>query len=277
MRVVGFVGPSGTGKSFRAMNVARKNKLQYVIDDGLLICDNRIVAGHSAKKEHSKLEAVIAALFLREPRAEEMKEAIEKNSPESILILGTSEKMVHRIAENLGLPKVESFINITDVASEKEILQASESRNQEGKHVIPVPTFEIRQDFSGYFVEALRTLGITKRNTEKSIVRPTFSYLGDYNISKKVLVDISKYEAGRVRGVGEVSSCIVINMRDGIEIYIELSMKYGINITKCSDKVIKSVANAIENYTNINVRKVNVNVKKLIVEKDWIPKFSLNK
>ena len=46
--------------------------------DGLLICDNRIIAGHSAKKEHSKLEAVIAALFLREPRAEEMKEAIKQ-------------------------------------------------------------------------------------------------------------------------------------------------------------------------------------------------------
>ena len=35
--VIAFIGPSGTGKSSRAIAVARQNHIQYMIDDGLLI------------------------------------------------------------------------------------------------------------------------------------------------------------------------------------------------------------------------------------------------
>ena len=41
MRVLAFVGPSGTGKSYRAQLVARENNIHYIIDDGLLINENR--------------------------------------------------------------------------------------------------------------------------------------------------------------------------------------------------------------------------------------------
>ena len=34
--VIAFVGPSGTGKSTRAIKVARDNNIHYIIDDGLL-------------------------------------------------------------------------------------------------------------------------------------------------------------------------------------------------------------------------------------------------
>lgn len=33
MKVYAFVGPSGTGKSYRAQYVAGKNKIKYIIDD----------------------------------------------------------------------------------------------------------------------------------------------------------------------------------------------------------------------------------------------------
>ncbi|MCR5340631.1 MAG: hypothetical protein K6E60_04715, partial [Saccharofermentans sp.] len=46
--VIAFVGPSGTGKSTRAIKVARDNNIHYIIDDGLLINGSRIVAGTSA-------------------------------------------------------------------------------------------------------------------------------------------------------------------------------------------------------------------------------------
>ena len=45
MRVFAFVGPSGTGKSYRAQMVAGENKISYIIDDGLLINENEVVAG----------------------------------------------------------------------------------------------------------------------------------------------------------------------------------------------------------------------------------------
>ena len=58
-------------------------------------------------------------------------------------------------------------------------------RTVEGKHVIPVPTFEIKKEFSGYFLHPLRRFQknldseITTAEADKSIVRPTFSYMGD--------------------------------------------------------------------------------------------------
>ena len=57
-RVYAFVGPSGTGKSYRAQLVANENNIHYIIDDGLLIHDNDIVAGNSAKKAPTKIETV---------------------------------------------------------------------------------------------------------------------------------------------------------------------------------------------------------------------------
>ena len=40
IRVYAFVGPSGTGKSYRAQMVAGENNIKYIIDDGLLVNDN---------------------------------------------------------------------------------------------------------------------------------------------------------------------------------------------------------------------------------------------
>ena len=36
MKVIAFVGPSGTGKSYRALTVASMNGADAIIDDGLL-------------------------------------------------------------------------------------------------------------------------------------------------------------------------------------------------------------------------------------------------
>ena len=62
--VYAFVGPSGTGKSYRAQMVANSKGIEYIIDDGLLILGNEVVAGSSAKKAPTKIETVKNALFL---------------------------------------------------------------------------------------------------------------------------------------------------------------------------------------------------------------------
>ena len=49
--VFALVGESGTGKSFRAKLLAEKYGIEAMIDDGLLIKDDKILAGKSAKHE----------------------------------------------------------------------------------------------------------------------------------------------------------------------------------------------------------------------------------
>ena len=67
-RVYAFVGPSGTGKSYRAQMVANENNIHYIIDDGLLVKDNDVVAGNSAKKAPTKIETVKKSNFHRQKR-----------------------------------------------------------------------------------------------------------------------------------------------------------------------------------------------------------------
>ena len=49
VEVVAFIGPTGTGKSHRASKVAHDCGADVIIDDGLLIKYNKIIAGTSAK------------------------------------------------------------------------------------------------------------------------------------------------------------------------------------------------------------------------------------
>ena len=143
IKIYAFVGPSGTGKSYRAQMVAGENNISYIIDDGLLIKENNVIAGSSAKKAPTKIETVKKAVFVNEKDKQEMKQAIKKYKPDAILILGTSDGMIEKITDNLGLPRPQKTIYIYEVATETEMQTAKNIRTTEGKHVIPVPTFEI--------------------------------------------------------------------------------------------------------------------------------------
>ena len=78
MRIVAFVGPSGTGKSHRAQMVAREKNIDYIIDDAILVSQNKVVAGTSAKKASTKIESVKRALFSMPGQVDEVRKAIEE-------------------------------------------------------------------------------------------------------------------------------------------------------------------------------------------------------
>lgn len=58
MKVFAFVGPSGSGKSYRATWVANEAGMECIIDDGLLIRGNELLSGYSAKKEPTKIGSI---------------------------------------------------------------------------------------------------------------------------------------------------------------------------------------------------------------------------
>lgn len=266
-KVYAFVGPSGTGKSYRAQMVASENNIQYIIDDGLLVNNNDVVAGSSAKKASTKIETVKKALFIEENQRKEMLKALKKLKPESILILGTSDEMVKKIAKNLELPKIEKIIYITDVASEEEIEDARRVRVTEGKHVIPVPTFEIKKDFSGYILDPLQIFKTRQNDTpymsEKSIIRPTFSYMGNYTISDSVFREIIEYLAKKNSAITNVLKVRVNKSDLGPTIYVEVEVKFGINILNELKKFKEKCAKEIERQTSMNIRDMKILAKKI--------------
>lgn len=267
MKIIGFVGISGSGKSFRALEIAAEHGMKYIIDDGLLISESRVIAGRSAKKEATKLASVRCALFFDKDLAKEVQRAIEEENPPGILVLGTSKEMIEKITKTLNLPAAEKYIEISDIATDEEIEKARNVRREQGKHVIPVPTFEIKKDFSGYWMDALKKITKGSKSeapTEKSVVRPTFSYMGSFEISNAVLVQICTHEAKLAENVSKVMSCSVYQEEDGVSIKIGIAAVYGVPLQQLGRNVIKRIHKAIEGNTAINVSNVAVKIKTLV-------------
>ena len=280
IKTYGFIGPSGTGKSYRAQMVAGEKGINYIIDDGLLIKGNEVIAGVSAKKAPTKIETVKNALFINDERREEMQKVIKKQKVDKILILGTSDGMVDKIASNLGLPPISERIYINEVATEEEMETARRIRITQGKHVIPVPTFEIKKDFSGYLLDPLQIFKSKGKDeapyiSEKSIIRPTFSYLGKFTISDSVFKDIIINVATKVKGVHKIMRIrIDKTAKDvgGVLVYMEVSVKFGTNIVETLNRLKKDARREIENLTAMYVANVEIVAKHIYIPDDMLKK-----
>ncbi|OPZ94269.1 MAG: hypothetical protein BWY74_00703 [Firmicutes bacterium ADurb.Bin419] len=271
MRVVAFIGPSGTGKSHRSVWVAREREIECIIDDGILIRGAQIIAGTSAKKEKTKIASIKRALFTDDVHANEMKRAFKNYSIDSVLILGTSDGMVEAIAKRLELPEISEKIYIHEVATEFEIKQALSTRREQGKHVIPVPTFEIKKDFSGYFLDPLQVFrrkgkGSFQLIGEKSVVRPTFSYMGNYTISDYTIYQIVEHVTSNIEGVNKISRFRAENHVDGIYIEMDLVLVYGCLIRPLLKDVQAKVAEEVEKLTALNIKRLDITAKSLVVD-----------
>ena len=275
MDTFALVGSSGTGKSHRALIVAHEHNVDTIIDDGLLIKDSKIVAGHSAKKEPSKIRAVKRAIFMEPDHAAEVKEAIARVKPERILILGTSENMVEKIVDVLNLPPISKIVRIEDIATKTEIAKARESRLREGKHIIPVPTIELKPHFSGYLIDPLDIFFKKPRSRqrrklgEKSIVRPTFSYYGKLLISDAAIASLVDYVATSDISITKAGQITIKNSHDrekGISISLDVTIKYGQSIWNVVHDAQVRVKQVVEHMTGMAVKEVNIAVKRLSIE-----------
>ncbi len=263
MRVFAFVGKSGTGKSYKAFLVARDKGIDFIVDDGLLIGRTSILAGKSAKKESTKMASVKTAIISDAIHREEIKDALIENEVEKILIIGTSVKMTDQIRQALGLPEIESVTYITDVSTEAEIQLAKNSRNNEGKHVIPVPHMEVKKAFSGYFLDALKIFRRKGKNTdiiEKTIIRPTYSYIGKYDISKPALNQICEMTLKNIKDIARINKIKVDESGDGLKAVIEVVIFMNHRIDVLALRIQKESAEALTHMTGRNVYNVELHI-----------------
>lgn len=269
MQVYVLVGSSGTGKSFRAINVAKKRDIEYIIDDGLLIKGNKVLGGSSAKREKTKMAAIKRALFLDDNHKKSIINIIRNEKPKKILIIGTSNKMVKAIVQTLELGEINEWVFIEDISTKEDIEAARAHRINEGKHIIPVPTFEIKKDFSGYFLNPLRILkNIGKENSndwdERSVVRPTFSYRGKYFISNSVIEDLIYKVANKMIGISKINNIYVNNTSKGLKIEIDVNVAYGNPIVPVIKRLQEQVKMEIEYMTSLHIVSIDVNVRKIV-------------
>lgn len=269
MKVYSLSGKSGTGKSFQAINLCTEKDIESIIDDGLFIYKNRVEAGISAKRQKTAVGAIKTAIFNRDDHAEEVREKIKELKPESILIIGTSDGMIDKIVKRLELPPVDERIYIEDLTTEEERAIARNSRDINGEHIIPVPTPQLRRDFAGYFLDPMkifreRTMRRKPQLTEKTVVRPTFSYMGDFFISDSVFTDIAVCVAEEFGDSIEIAGVYENTSPDTLVLEVSVDAERGKDIWNRTQSFQHRFRDVVQSMTAYNVVEVDISVRKFI-------------
>ena len=266
-----LVGKSGTGKSFRAKLVSQKFGIELLIDDGLLIRDQKIVAGMSAKKAKSYLGAIKTAVFDDAAHRKSVIKALEKENFKRVLILGTSEKMVRKIAGRLLLPSPFKILNIEQLATKEEIALAIKTRKMEGKHIIPVPAIEIHRTYPRFVYDSIRVF--VKKNIlfrgrdevfEKAIVRPEFGERGKIRISEAAIAQMVNHCVEEFDDTISVRKIQVNNDPRGYKLKIIIHIPLGIQMSGSIHNLQEYIIESIERYSGVNIHKVTITIDKLL-------------
>jgi len=264
IKVYALVGKSGTGKSFRARLLMQKYNIELMIDDGLLIRDQKIIAGKSAKREKAYLSAVKTALFTDRDHRKQVISMLEKEPFKRILILGTSDRMVHKIAEALQLPAPARIIQIEDIATAEEIDTAINYRRVQGSHVIPVPSIEVKRNYPKIMADSVKVLlqkgvGFFRKQDvyEKTVVRPVFSSKGSVTISEAALSQMIMHCVDEYSPGLKIRKVTVRNEVRGYKLDVFLEVPFGNQLSgTLHDLQSYTIAN-IEKYTGIIIDELN--------------------
>lgn len=268
IKVYALVGESGTGKSFRAKLLAQKYGIELIIDDGLLIREDKILAGHSAKREQTFLAAVRVALFDEKVHRDTVARALLNQSYKKVLILGTSEKMVNKIAVRLQLPQPQKIIRIEDIATREEIEKAMRSRRVEGKHVIPVPSIEIQRSYPQIFYDRVRVLLKRKQGHlpvlnqsklfEKSVVRPEFSKKERVTISEAALSQMVIHCVEEFDNQIRIKKLSITSDTRGYRLVIVIDVPFGTQLAGKVHDMQEYVIENIERFSGILIEDVHI-------------------
>ncbi len=267
VKTYALVGRSGTGKSFRAQLVADKYHIPLIIDDGLLIKNDRIIAGKSAKQESNFLTAVKCALFQEEDHLNEVLTALQNEKFKKILIIGTSDKMAIKIAKRLNLPEPSVIVHIEDVATKEEIDTAMRIRYTEGKHVIPVPPLQITRNYPSIVYDSI-LVGLKKsfpflpfatrtQTVEKTLVCPQFSKQEESSISETALTQMVNHCLGEYGNTLKLEKVTFQKNNEGYNIVITTRTPQKLSSQTIID-LQESISDSLEKYGGILVQKVTI-------------------
>ncbi|MDY4525453.1 MAG: hypothetical protein SPE03_10510 [Treponema sp.] len=274
-QVYALVGESGTGKSFRSKLLAEEYGIHAIIDDGLLIQDDKIVAGRSAKREKTYMGAVRVALFDDKDHRDSVAKVLRKTHIKKILLLGTSEKMVSKIAMRLQLPQPQKIIHIEEIATKEEIEKAVKSRQVEGKHVIPVPTIEVKKNYPQILSSSMRDFFSQKKwfhkklknpngkMIEKSIVQPEFSKKGRIEISEAALTQMTMHCVNECDPDVKIKKITIKTDSRGYRLIVLIDVPFGTQLTGKIHRLQQYIIDKIESYTGILIEEVSIVIDKI--------------
>lgn len=269
MKIYGLVGPSGTGKSHIAEQVAKETNSTYIIDDGVLVAKGHIIAGYSGKLEKHAIKAVRRAVFMDKEHRNEVRTALSHCPPDThLLILGTSQKMITTICSNLGLSDGPIWLHIEDLVSEEELSLASRLRTY-GMHAMPIIASEVQKS---------KHYRLLKRIQYRIHRR---SDLGSFQQKKRLIVNPVFSKGGiyvHPRAIRELISCVIaeeqhpfelrqtkIEFDPSIIVRIYAAIQSGYNIQQASEALLAGVHSSLTENLGLPLIQVFIKVESIIV------------
>lgn len=262
-----FVGAAGTGKSQRAQYVASLLNADYIIDDGLIIHKGSVLCGKSAKSELNRVSAIRRAIFDFEDHRQEVRKLLSGLESAKIMIIATSDSMVKKIAQKLGLTPPTRTVRIEEVATAKEMKKAHHARYGKGQHVIPVSRAIVRKNFAGKLVGQLRVFWNSSENSgaEKTVVRPPYSFYGEVHIEPKAIKQIACFVAQRTSQVADIDDISLNQGSNGLIIGLNAVAIFGDkNLFETAKSIKSRVSASVKYFTGVDISKINVTVSEVI-------------
>jgi uncharacterized alkaline shock family protein YloU len=184
--------------------------------------------------------------------------------------------MINKICKRLNLEGPAKTVYIHQIASKKEIKKARYSRLQEGKHIVPVPSVELKPHFTGYFADLPYNIFSKqrkeKKDADRSIVRPAFSFYGKLLIADTAIESIIEIIANKMLGVDKVTDVKIRRRTDskGITISLEVILFYGVQIFTITRQLQAKIKEKVEYMTAMQVKNVNVSIRSLSVKREKV-------
>ena len=272
VRVTALAGGSGTGKSFRAQLITARHNIDLIVDDGLLIHDQKILAGRSAKVATNAMAAVKAAVFHDPPAAQEARRHIASMRPHRVLVLGTSEKMVETITRRLSLPKPRKYIYIEDISSIDEIRAARIARDSQGKHIIPVPPIEVRRNYAHMAIDTIKILWHRGIRRHKGIVFEKTVVIGEnrgvVSISEEALTQMVAHCLHEQDQRLRLSRVIVSKSTEAWSLEVIVDVPKGIQLGSHLHELRDLIMHSLQSYAGLVLRQVDITIGGLSHEGD---------
>ena len=146
---------------------------------------------------------------------------------------------------------------------------------KEGRHIIPVPTMELKTHFHGYLLDSVRSLfrrNGAKEETEfeHSVVRPVFSYYGKLIFSDKVLLTLVRHTVKEETGIVKLNKLRIRKHKEeetnGLSVDMALTVRYGENLKSLTSRLQKAVEKEISYTTGMSVEVLKITVRDVAVE-----------
>ncbi|MBR5721911.1 MAG: Asp23/Gls24 family envelope stress response protein, partial [Clostridia bacterium] len=101
---------------------------------------------------------------------------------------------------------------------------------------------------------------------EKSVIRPTYSYMGNFTISDYTIYQLAEHAAKQNEAVAKITRFRADKADAGIRIEMDVVLYYGYKIPQVFSNIRKAIAEEVEIYTSLNTVAVVLTAKNIIVK-----------